>query len=317
MNILKLSSTDLNLLPVFQVLLEERSVTTASGRLGLTQPAVSRNLARLRELFNDPLFTRTPKGLNPTPRAVELSLQLQQSMQDLYNLVEPANFDPLNTTKTFRLATTDYGAHVLLPAVVERLYREAPNISLELLPWKEGAQKTLSEDNIDLATCTTDDMPSGVYSRSLGEDEFVCVMRQGHPCVETKLTLKSYIKASHALITMGGTHKSVIDRILEKSGLTRHITLRSPHFVAALALVAQNNLLLTIPYGLAKSFASHYNLSISPFPGERPRLSHSIIWHERNKQDPAHSWFRKLVHEEISKTLTELNGDMTNSALVP
>ena len=317
MNILKLSSTDLNLLPVFQVLLEERSVTKAAGRLGLTQPAVSRNLARLRELFNDPLFTRTPKGLNPTPRAVVLSLQLQQSMQGVFDLVEPAVFDPLSTTKTFRLATTDYGAHVLLPNVVKRLYREAPNISLELIPWKEGAQKTLSEDNVDLATCTSDDLPLGVYSRTLGEDEFVCVMRKSHPCVETKLTLKNYIKASHALITMGGSHKSVIDCILEKSGLTRRIALRSPHFVAALALVAQNNLLLTIPYGLAKSFASHYNLSISPFPGEKPRLSHSIIWHERNKQDPAHAWFRKLVHEEISKTLTELNADIATYKSAP
>ena len=316
MNVLKLSSTDLNLLPVFQVLLDEKSVTKAAFRLGLTQPAVSRNLARLRVLFNDPLFTRTPKGLNPTPRAIALSRELHQSMQALFELVEPVDFNPLSTKKTFRLATTDYGAHVLLPSVIKRLYIEAPNISLELIPWKEGAQKTLSEDNIDLATCTIDDLPAGVQSLGLGGDEFVCVMRKNHPCVKTKLTLKGYIKASHALITMGGTHKSIIDRILEKSGLTRHITLRSPHFVATLALVAQNNLLLTIPYGLAKNFASHYNLSISPFPAEIPRLSHSIIWHERNKQDPAHCWFRKLVHEEISKTLTELNADMTTSAPV-
>jgi DNA-binding transcriptional LysR family regulator len=101
-------------------------------------------------------------------------------VQDLFNWVEPADFGALNTTKKFGLATIDYGAHVLLPNLVKRLYREAPNISLELVPWKEGAQKMLAEDNIDLSTCTTDDLLAGIYSWNLGKDEFVCVMMQGH-----------------------------------------------------------------------------------------------------------------------------------------
>ena len=134
MSISELSAADLNLLPVLQVLLEERNVTRAAGRLNLTQPAISRNLARLRQLFSDPLFTRTPKGLMPTPRAEAIYLQLQRSLQDISQLIKPADFVPETATNSFRLATTDYGTQVLLPSVIGRLNREAPGINLEIIP---------------------------------------------------------------------------------------------------------------------------------------------------------------------------------------
>jgi len=307
MNISNLSSTDLNLLPVFQVLLEERSVTRAAGRLNLTQPAISRNLTRLRELFNDPLFTRTPKGLAPTPRAETLALQLQQSLQDLSQLISPATFIPAAATQNFRLATTDYGTQVLLPPVLKRMRAEAPGVNLEIVPWQENLLQQLDQEGIDLATCTVEDAPAAIHGRGVGSDRFICVVRDDHPLTQLGLSLENYATYPHALITMGGARKGAIDHLLEERGLSRRIALRVPHFVAALAMISQTDLILTVPYGLAVSFAEQYKLKMLPFPMEQKGFTYSIIWHERYMKDPAHIWLRQLVFEELTTTLNELN----------
>ncbi|WP_428033451.1 LysR family transcriptional regulator [Amphritea sp.] len=307
MNISHLSSADLNLLPVFQVLLEERSVTRAAGRLNLTQPAISRNLTRLRELFNDPLFTRTPKGLAPTPRAEALALQLHQSLQDLSQLISPATFNPATATQNFRLATTDYGTQVLLPPVLKRIRAEAPGVNLEIVPWHENLVQQLDHEDIDLSICAVEDAPAAIHGRGVGFDRFICVVREDHPLIERGLSLESYATYPHALITMGGARKGAIDYLLEERGLSRRIALRVPHFVAALAMISQTDLILTVPYGLAVSFAEQYKLKMLPFPMEQKGFTYSIIWHERHMKDPGHIWLRQLVFEELTKTLEELN----------
>lgn len=311
MGIARLSAADLNLLPVFQVLLEERNVTRAAGRLNLTQPAISRNLARLRQLFNDPLFTRTPKGLSPTPRAEALASQLYHSLQELSLLIEPPLFIPSEAQNTFRLATTDYGTQVLLPAVVSRLRREAPHVDLEIIPWQENLLHQLDQESIDLAICTVTDAPAAVHGRGVGDDKFVCVVSAANPLSESGIDLQAYARQPHALITMGGARKGAIDYLLEEQGLARHIALRVPHFVAALALVAQSDLILTIPFGLAQSCAQHYQLKILPFPMEQSGFTYSIVWHERYMKDAAHIWLRQLVFEELTQTLHKLKTNFT------
>ncbi|WP_372739091.1 LysR family transcriptional regulator [Neptunomonas sp.] len=311
MSIARLSAADLNLLPVFQVLLEERNVTRAAGRLNLTQPAISRNLARLRQLFNDPLFTRTPKGLSPTPRAEALASQLYHSLQELSLLIEPPLFIPSEAQNTFRLATTDYGTQVLLPAVVSRLRREAPHVDLEIIPWQENLLHQLDQESIDLAICTVTDAPAAVHGRGVGDDKFVCVVSAANPLSESGIDLQAYARQPHALITMGGARKGAIDYLLEEQGLARRIALRVPHFVAALSLVAQSDLILTIPFGLAQSCAQHYQLKILPFPMEQSGFTYSIVWHERYMKDAAHIWLRQLVFEELTETLHKLKTNFT------
>ena len=311
MSIARLSAADLNLLPVFQVLLEERNVTRAAGRLNLTQPAISRTLARLRQLFNDPLFTRTPKGLSPTPRAEALALQLYQSLYEISLLIEPPLFIPAEAHNTFRLATTDYGTQVLLPAVVSRLRREAPDVNLEIIPWQESLLHQLDQESIDLAICTVTDAPAAVHGRGVGDDKFVCVVSAANPLSSSGMDLHAYARQPHALITMGGARKGAIDYLLEEQGLARRIALRVPHFVAALSLVAESDLILTIPFGLAQSCAKHYQLKILPFPMEQSDFTYSIAWHERYVKDAAHIWLRQLVFEELTKTLHKLKTDFT------
>ena len=305
----KLFSSDLNLLPVLQVLLEEKNVTRAAGRLNLSQPAISRSLSRLRELFNDPLFTRTPKGLAPTPRAEELSLQLQRSLTEVCQMILPAEFDPATSTRHFKLATSDYGAQVLMPSVISRLNREAPGIDLEIIQWHEHLINELDVHNVDLATCAITDAPAAIHGRGVGKDQFVCVMNRSHPLLKSDLTLERYAAASHALITMGGERKGAVDYLLAEYGLSRRVALRVPHFVAALALVADTDLVLTIPYGLARSCAGHYDLDIVPFPIEQEGFTYSIIWHERMIRDPGHMWFRQLMYEELTTTIAGIQKD--------
>ncbi|CAA0104492.1 PCP degradation transcriptional activation protein [BD1-7 clade bacterium] len=305
MSIENLSAKDLNLLPVFQVLLEEQNVTRAAGRLNLSQPAISRNLARLRILFDDPLFTRSPKGLSPTPRALSIALTLQSTLQEISHLIEPEIFDPATSDRHFRIATTDYGTQVLLPALIEQLQARAPNVELEILPWDEGVIHNLDSLDIDMAICTVNDAPAGVHGRGVGDDEFVCVLRKGHPLVNQGLTLENYANNKHALITMGGERKGVIDYALEEQGLQRKVTLRVPHFVAALALVARTDLILTVPKGLAKSCADAYSLDILPLPLPQSRFTYSIVWHERMLKDPGHQWLRQLMFESLHRTLIE------------
>ncbi|MRI33886.1 LysR family transcriptional regulator [Endozoicomonas sp. OPT23] len=302
----KLSASDLNLLPVLQVLLEEKNVTRAAGRLNLSQPAISRNLSRLRELFNDPLFTRTPKGLAPTPRAENLSLQLQRSLTDLSQLIKPIGFDPATAKRQFKLASTDYGAQVFMPSVISRINREAPGVDLEIVPWHEHLIHEMDQQNIDIASCAVTDAPAAVHGRGVGTDKFVCVMGKNHPLLQGGFNLQSYAQAPHALITMGGERKGPIDYLLAEHGLSRRVALRVPHFVAALALVANTDLVLTVPYGLARSCAALYGLEVVPFPAGQESFTYSIIWHERMIRDPGHIWFRQLMYEEMTATIEEL-----------
>ncbi len=305
----KLSTSDLNLLPVLQVLMEENNVTRAAGRLNLTQPAISRSLARLRVLFNDPLFTRTPKGLTPTPRAIALSSTLKNSLQDISRLIEPDIFTPKTAARNFRMATTDYGTQVLLPSVVRRLHIDAPGVNLEVVPWSENLVSEYDLQNIDVAVCTVTNTPMSIHGRGIGEDRFVCVIGRSHPMAETGFDLESYARSDHALITMGGTRKTVVDYLLQKQGFSRRIALRVPHFVAALALVADTSLVLTIPYGLARACARHYDLCIHPFPLKQKGFNYSVIWHERFQKDAGHIWFRQLLYQELTQTIRELQSE--------
>ncbi|CAM3587558.1 LysR family transcriptional regulator [Parendozoicomonas haliclonae] len=299
----KLSSADLNLLPVLQVLLEERSVTRAAGRLNLTQPAISRNLARLRTLFNDPLFTRTPKGLIPTPRAEQLAGKLQQSLRDIEGLIQPELFVPAKAERLFTITTTDYGSQALLPNVITRLRSEAPGIDLEIHPWEEHYIHQLDENNVDLALCAVSNPPAQIHGRGIGQDRFVCVVSPEHPLANGAMSLEDYARWPHALITMGGEKKGAIDHMLERYNLERRIALRVPHFVAALALIRESDLILTIPYALASSCAAQYNLKILALPLEQEPFTYSIVWHERYQRDEGHIWFRQLMYEELTARL--------------
>ena len=230
---------DLNLLRVFDAVLRGRSVTAAAAQLGLTQPAVSNALARLRNVFGDALFLRTPRGMEPTPFARELAGPVRQALALLESaLAHGPGFDPATSSRNFRFYMSDLGQIEFLPPLVERLSRIAPNVRLEAVALElEDISHALAAGSLDVAMGFLPGLGAPVRRKALFRDPYVCLLRAGHP-IET-LTRKKFLEASHALVSYRGGHR-VIEEALERAGLSRRIVLRVPHFTVVPMVLAMS-----------------------------------------------------------------------------
>ncbi|EPC02642.1 hypothetical protein L861_09875 [Litchfieldella anticariensis FP35 = DSM 16096] len=301
MHLAELARHDLNALVTLHALLDSHSVSRAAERLNLSQPAVSRTLARLRRAFNDPLFVRTHRGLRPTARAVALGPPLERLLQELDTLLAPPEFQPASTTRRFRVASTDYSMHAFLAPQWETLKAEAPQMRLDIQAHGGNIEHQLDEGGPELAICSpTGRVPASVHGREIGDDHFVCVMRREHPLAapdSNALTLEAFIEADHQLISMGGDDRGVVDLALAKLGLKRRVSLRQPHFLAGFSIAQHSDLLLCIPGCLAASVADCWPLAVRSLPLEVAPFSYWLVWHERYQADAGHVWLRdRLFH---------------------
>lgn len=290
-----LTGVDLNLLVALDALLTERHVTRAAGRLGLTQPAASHALARLRDLFGDPLLVRGPGGvLQPTPRAEALAPAVHRALTDLAAAVRgPAAFDPATARRTFRLGAHDYTELVLLPKLTAHLGRLAPGIDLRVTTVPQGVPAAMAHGIVDVVvTPSRAEWATGCYQRELFDERPTCVVRGGHPAAARRLTLARFCDLDHLVIAPRGTPGGVVDDALTALGRTRRVALTVPHFLVAPYVVAATALILTLPSRLADLFVQQLNLVILPPPLEIARVSVHMIWHERTHHDPGHRWFR-------------------------
>lgn len=291
-----LSGVDLNLLPMLDALLEERHVTRAARRLGLSQPAASRALGRLRQLLGDPLLVRGRAGLVLTPRAETLRTPLAKLLRELAGLVsEPPSFEPATARGTLRIVTEDYISTVLLPRVLQALWQEAPKLDLDVEARPADLRGQLEAGAVDLAIGVFAEPAAGFQRQALFGERFVCVVRRDHPQVRRKLTLARYAALPHALIGTGERGDSPVDRALAREGLKRRVALRLPHFLAAPLIVAGSDLVLTMPARLAEQMVALAPLRLLAPPVELARFRFSQLWHERRQNDAAHAWFRALV----------------------
>jgi len=295
-----LGAIDLNLLVILDALLEERSVTRAADRVGMTQPAMSHALGRLRKLFDDPLLLRTPRGMVPTARAEALIEPVRRALGELERAVfhRPA-FDPLVERRSFSIGAADYAETVLLPPLLEQIGKKAPGIDLMVRVFRaEDMEEDLESGQLDLAiTVLQDNEQPAVVQKRLFQERFVCVVRKDHPNVGEALTLEEYVSLSHALISPRGRKGGYVERELAKLGLSRRVALTVPHFLVAPMVVAQSDLVLTLPERLAKIFASMLPLRVVDPPLPVPGFNVSQVWHERQQHDPAHVWLRGLIME--------------------
>lgn len=289
-----LAGVDLNLLVALEALLEERGVTRAAARVGLSQPAMSRALGRLRDLFGDRLLVRTPAGLLPTPRAEALAEPLARALAELRSLLGPDGFDPATARGAVRIVTPDYGSLILLPSLLRRLSREAPGLDVEVLPMGTGADDGLREGRADLAIGRIARAGAGIYRQTLFEDGFACVLRAGHPAAG-RLDLETYLGLAHAFITITGQGRGVVDGMLAERGLARRVALRIPHFVAASLVVSETDLVLTLPRRAAERLAADARLVVLDAPLPLGGFEVVQAWHERRQDDPAHAWIRRQV----------------------
>jgi DNA-binding transcriptional LysR family regulator len=297
-----LAGVDLNLLVALDALLETRHVTQAAKRIGLTQSATSHALGRLRELLGDPLLVRAGAVLVPTPRALELAPEVRAILASIRRTLSPAAFDPSTAARTFTIATADYIELVLLPSLVAELGRTAPLVDLVVRPPPEPAGLATGELDLAIGVGVTD-APS-IQRRKLFVDRLACVVREGHPVLRGRgrarrerpsLDLERFLGLGHVFITVYGTRGGAVDDALAKKKMKRRVVAMVPSFLAAPAIVAESDLVLTMPARLAASLAPAYGLRILEPPIELGEYEVTMYWHARMQRDPAHVWLRQLV----------------------
>jgi len=287
---------DLNLLRVFDAVLRGRSATTAAAQLGLTQPAVSNALARLRGAFGDALFLRTPHGMEATPFARELAEPVRQALALLEAaLAHGPGFDPATSVRSFRFYMSDLGQIEFLPPLVERLHKRAPGVRLEAVGMEvDDIAAALAAGSLDLAMGFLRGLGPPVQRRALFRDPYVCLLRAGHPI--RNLTKREFQEASHVLVTYRGGHH-VVEEALERAGLARRIVLRVPHFTVVPMVLERSDLILTLPARVARVFERGGAFRSLPPPVPIPSAEVALHWHERFDADAGNRWLREQLAE--------------------
>jgi DNA-binding transcriptional LysR family regulator len=283
---------DLNLLRVFDAVLHESGVTPAAARLGLTQPAVSNALARLRKLFGDPLFVRTPAGMDATPFARELAQPVRQALALLESaLAHGPGFEPSTASRAFRFYMSDLGQIEFLPPLIERVQQRAPGVRLEAVALEvEDIAGALAAGALDLAVGFLPALGPPIARRALFRDPYLCLMRADHPI--RSLTKRSFLGASHVLVSYRGGHR-VIEEAFERAGI--RAALRVPHFTVVPMVLERTDLILTLPARVARVFERRGKLKSLPPPLPIPAAEVAVHWHERFETDPGNRWLREQV----------------------
>lgn len=295
----ELRRIDLNLLLALHALLAEQHVTRAALRLHKSQPAVSHALAQLRDILGDPLLVRRGGRMVLTPRAQELAPPLQEALGQLNALLQAPAFDPSLAVRRVRLALSDYAAHLVLPALVRRLRREAPGIDLAIgQAGREAMLAQLVDGEIDLALGVFPDAPAGIRLQTLFEEHFVSAADAGTLPARGGLPLEDWLTRPHVLVAVRPEADDEIDLALAAQGLRRHVALVLPHWRAATEVLAGTDLLLTVASrSLAPLRRGRHRPCVRAFapPLALPRFAFQQAWHLRRETDPAHAWFRRTV----------------------
>jgi DNA-binding transcriptional LysR family regulator len=286
---------DLNLLVALDALLRERSVTRAAERLSLSQPTVSGMLARLRGIFGDPLFVRTQRGLQPTPRALSLAAALQRLLADAAALVSPARFDPASARRTFVLSTTDYMQHAVAVPLAAALRRAAPGIRVDLRPLAIAELSgQLARGDVDLAITIPEFAAPDLTARRLYRERYVAAVGRRHPLRGARPSLESFCRFDHVVVSpAGGGFRGPVDDALARLGRRRNVAVSAPSFLVVPALLQATDLIAVLPERLLRGRSRE--LRIFAPPVEVPGFDVIAAWHARVHDDPAHRWLRDLV----------------------
>jgi DNA-binding transcriptional LysR family regulator len=297
-----MKQADLNLLIALDALLQEENVSRAAARVGLSTPAMSHALSRLRTQVGDPLLVRTGQRMVPTPRADSLRGRVEAVVREARNVLAPPPVEDVRTLeRTFRIHTSDHLITVL-GTDLDRLARQAPGVTLQVMPCIAETPALLRDGTVDLAIGVFDytpysELPTDLRIQQLYEDEFTCVVRATHPTVKRALTLQQYCELEHIQIAPRGNPGGYVDELLARHGLRRRIMRALPYFVAGLALVAETDYLLTCSVVLARRMQRRFGLRIIAPPPELglEPFQFSQLWHPRHDRDPPHRWLRDVV----------------------
>lgn len=301
-----LNSVDLNLFKILNAMIEKRNVTLAAQSLGMSQPAVSHALNRLRSLFNDDLFVRTPQGMQPTERCLAVSEKVSVSVAELVNVIQSGeDFDPSEANAIVRIAMSDLLTGLLPGMLVPKMNRIAPNIEFRFLPAlglaKEVVEQSLHSDldagRIDLAFFWDYDVPSRYSWHKLGEVDYVCAASKENARFEKELDVAFYETAPHVSTTTIDSNRTRLDQQIVDMGHSRNVKLRVPHFAAAMSVVSASDMITSIPRIIAPIARARYGLVVRELPFQSPVRHINLVWHKTRDGDPLHKWLRQAVSE--------------------
>lgn len=295
---------DLNLLVAFDALMSERNVTRAAIQVGVSQPAMSAALSRLRTLLGDPLFQRSADGLLPTARARDLAAPIAQALQQIEAaMVRQPAFHPETASLTFRLGLQDYPTLVLLPALLEALEKSMPGVSLNVLAFndRDAAVDLLDAGMIDVAIGVLPGNTDGrILTRPLLRDEFVTIVSTDPLAGTRSMDLASYLDLQHVLVSPEGQLHGLVDQALAQQGLKRKLALTLPQLFAVPAVVARTNMAATILKRVALQAQASHGLMLFAPPLALPEIVFHLIWHRRSDSHPAQRWFREFIAEQAA-----------------
>lgn len=296
---LNLRDMDLNLLVVFQQLYKERRVAAVADNLGLTQPAVSNALSRLRKMLGDELFLRTGRGMEPTPYATYLAEPLADALAMIRDTLErQLEFDPAASVRRFTIAMTDLGEIHFLPKLMSRLAEVAPGVTVSTV---RNTSVNLSEElesgRVDIAIGLLPQLKGGFFQRLLFRQRYVCIMRKGHPLDKEGMTLEDFEGAQHVVVVAGGTGHAIADDILQRRGVKRNVRLSVPHFIALGHILATTDLIATVPERYVRESMAPFGLIYLAHPVPIPEFDVNLFWHAKFHKEPGNQWLRSLIAE--------------------
>jgi DNA-binding transcriptional LysR family regulator len=292
---------DLNLIVAFDALIAERHVTRAAIRIGLTQPAMSAALSRLRKATGDELFVRGPNGLAPTPRAHDLIAPFRRALETVSGALDlQTRFQPKEASQTFTLALSDHPVHRLLPQVSEIVNREGPGIDLRVRGFRDrqNAVHLLDEGIADVAIGVSPGTEARILMSYLFTERFVCIARKRSPAASALRSVERFAAARHVLVSPEGEEHGVVDVALAERGMKRRLGVVLPDMYAAPKLIANsNNLIATLMEGVMVDCGVSADLVVAAPPLKLPTVDFHLIWHRRTDQHPAHRWLRACIAE--------------------
>jgi DNA-binding transcriptional LysR family regulator len=298
--IMDMENVDLNLLRIFDALMRTRSVSEAGHLVGLSQPATSFALAKLRRSCDDQLFVRTTTGMQPTPRAVAMAGPVRHVLDVVEREVfQLAHFNPGASTRLFTLSMSDIGEMVFLPKLLRRLREEAPGIDIKSVAMPpQQLESALESGDVDIALGYFPDLvKANFFQQRLFLSSFACAVRGDHPLIRDELTMEHFLSASHAVVRAEGRSQEILEKFLESRGITRRIALNLPHFMSIPFLLMDSDHIFTLPRPGPEAFSKLAHIKVFEPPMKVPSIELKQHWHSRFQHDPANQWLRKIIYE--------------------
>jgi DNA-binding transcriptional LysR family regulator len=290
---------DLNLLRVFDTIYRLGTITKAAEKLNVSQPAISHSLARLRDLYDDKLFNRSPNGMTPTPVATDIALNISEALQQTrISLAKAGLFDPISSNRHFKFEMQDASSAIVLPTLMPMIQNEAPDMTIQVFQdHRQDALEALVTGAADFVIDNFVPAHPKVMQIKFATEKYVCAVRADHPVIKDKITLEQYMEHGHIHASGRKAGKSYVDLALQSQGLQRKIVFQTQHYLETPLVLADTDLILTTTASIAKA----HNLKTFPLPFDVAPINVSLFWHASQDSDPASCWMRNRIIELFSE----------------